>query len=124
MENIFTASTRILTLSKVFGCFPMSFEGHPVKGSLKINWQGVFYSASCLVVLIYLVLRSVSFSFMFLVNTEILFRAWKFLTNLEFISYVVMLCYNNFKCKNMPKLLKELHSSDEEVNKKSKMLSN
>lgn len=116
MENIFTVSKPFITILSFFGLFPMSFEGKAVKGLLEIKWHSVLCSAVCLSVSLYFFLTSCSMYVTFHEVSEIIRQAWYILTNLEFILYTILFCYQNLKCKSIRNLLNQVHQIDEEVN--------
>lgn len=115
MENIFSASKPILTLAKLLGLFPMSFEGPARKGLLKLKCVNVIISLFWFVAALFMILNRSPFSKVYTGSSQVLPRAWEVLMNLELFSYIFNFCYQNWKRKNIVKFLKIIHKSDEKV---------
>lgn len=121
MENIFSTSKSFLRLAKFLGIFPMSFEGPPKEGVLKVKWHDLALSFLSFSALIALVVKILNFSQdeFTTSSSNILMNAWKAMKNTELQSFIVMFFYQIYRRKNIFKFLQIIHKIDQEVSFKT-----
>lgn len=117
MENIYTVSKPLLTVARLMGLFPMSFNGRPREKCLKIRYLYVLTSIFWLVSSIYLFALTISFDYGY-DNSKMLTRVWKMVILLKHFSMIFNFCYQIFKIKNMLKFMTKIQESDEMVRNK------
>lgn len=117
MENIFTVVKPFLTLAKAFGLFPMSFEGQPRKGFLKVHWHDLLMTILSLIIAIEMILPTIfkDKDMEFMPQSRILLRAFDIMGILEMYSSIIHLCYQICKRNHILKLLHLIQYHDDEV---------
>ena len=115
MENIFTATKPFLSFAKVFGLFPMSFEGRARKGVLKVHWHDLlmlFISSSIHIALF----MTMTTSYKTPERTSIILsHGWKILSNCGVFFGPIHFCYQIYNRKNILKILISIQNVDKEV---------
>lgn len=117
MENIFTAAQPLLVFGKFLGLFAMTFEGPVVNGILKVKWRDVMISSFLLMTFLCFSIINFTHLCFLLSPSKILAEAWSFSKRSEFLIYVFLLCYHNYKRKVILRFLSTIYSVDEDVSK-------
>lgn len=116
-NNVFTAAKPFLTLAKVIGVFPMSFDGHVRKGFLKVKKKNMLISVLTIFLLISLIcISQVSPYFLTkLLYFKLSIVAWNVGVQLTTCTVLISFCIQITKCKNVVKLLNCIQNFDMEV---------
>lgn len=118
MENVYTTSKPFLSFSKVFGLFPISFEGSVRRGSLKFKWINLIFTFCLFASLTYLEIELSRRVVSFWSEFSLLDKIWSSLTQVQLLSFFWTFCYQIFKSKNTLKFLQLINSFDENVRKR------
>lgn len=116
--NIFTVSKPFIEVAKVLGIFPMSFDGAPEKGVLKVKWFDAFIWIGTFSISVAIIFLNMKRETIFIKNSSILIWAWDILKYIDLISLLFLIAYQFLKRKNILKFLNVIHKVDEEVNSK------
>jgi hypothetical protein len=115
MENVYTISKPFLIFSKVFGLFPMSFEGSARKGFLKFKWINLIFTFCLFAALTYLQVELSRRVALLLCELSLMDKVWTSLTQAQLLSFYWCFCYQIFKSKNTLRFLQLIGSFDENV---------
>lgn len=115
MDNIYTVVENFLVLGKCLGFYPFSFDGPPRKGILRTKWYDVAAS-------IFLLLTVSTYFGMnlyyhgFIGDASIILQiSWGVSTNLEYLSFLILIGYQLHQRKSFKSLLPQLEIVDKKV---------
>lgn len=115
MRNIFTTIRPLYLVSKVFGFFPMSFEGPPEKGNFVVKWHDLitpFLSGSLAVLLMVLVNLYPMDAKIF---TPLMVSSSYFISIFGTILNFIQLIFQTSRHRSFAKLLMDLNHFDAKV---------
>jgi 7tm Chemosensory receptor len=116
MENIFTASKPFLTVSKVFGFFPISVVFTSKKISVNSRWLDIFFTCFSSLILITLnVLTWRNSTHLAATDSSFLNSAWNLLRKVELAVYIFLFVYQISRREKIVSFLRKLHNFDEKV---------
>lgn len=115
MNNIFSVAKPFLGILHFCGLFTSSFRGHPLKGSFVFSWLGALLSVlNCLILFLF-----ISFPYDFdtslYVISDILIKAWKILSDVDLLTYVLSLLYQLRKQSSIKQFLSLVNEFDSQV---------
>ena len=115
MENIFTATKPFLSFAKVFGLFPMSFEGRARKGVLKVHWHDLLMLFISLSIHIGFIITMTTSYKTVERTSKILTYGWNIFQDCGMFMYPIHHCYQVYNRKNILKILISIQNVDKEV---------
>lgn len=112
MENVYSVFKPFYLFSKMFGAFPMSFEGSTRNGVMKTKVHDVFISFLSLCFFFFLLIVKIHNKNAVRSASNILAIAWNYSVVVELLFLVVQLSFQVKHCREMKSFLKLLHSFD------------
>lgn len=114
MNNFYSVVKPFVNFLNFFGLFTSSFESQPCKGKFVFSWKGLVLSILNFLILVYFV-KPYDFDASYYVASNILIIAWKYLANIDALTYVLSLLYQLRKQSNIKKFLSLVNEFDSQV---------
>jgi hypothetical protein len=112
MENVYTAFKPLYLVSKLFGAFPMSFEGPARNGVLKTKIRGLIASFASIAFMVFMIVMKFSNKNLLSISSSVFLIAWNYLVVLELSFLIIQLCFQLHKVNEYRDFLKLLNDFD------------
>lgn len=115
MNNIFSVAKPFLDFLHFCGLSTSSFKGQQFKGSVVFKWLGAVLSVlNCLILFLFF-LFPYEFDTSLFAMSDIFVKAWKILSNIDLLTYVLSLFYHLCKQSSFKHFLGLVNEFDNQV---------
>lgn len=116
MENIFTVSKPFLTLARLIGLFPATYQQSSNKKYFKVSIHGIFFTCCSISISSYLVIANyIDHNRPPNKQSEISSISQVFMRNFELFAYLLLCIYQVSKWRKVVEFLKMIEKADNEV---------
>lgn len=116
MENIFTTIEPFCIVMKMFGIFPISFDGPAYKGVFKTTFCDALATIISLCLLLLIIIANMLYDESVLTSSLMLTKAFSFLIRTELFSMILMFAYQIYFRKSIVEFIKWINIFDQKVN--------